>query len=124
MNSDQGLVRESPVLRLADRWRQAAWAIEANRISFARIEDDYLADRDNADREAAYSQAARHQEELFLRLSAVRSELYCSEPRTTGEAVAVLRIVRVSEEDVFEDPELAMALDHVITALTRGQLTL
>lgn len=127
MNSDRSVVQDrsrlqdSPLFRLADRWRQAAWAIEASRISFARIEDDYLADRDNANREAAYHQAARHQEELFDRLSAVRTELYSSEPGTSGEAVALLEIVRLSEEDVFEDPELATAIDHVIAALSRGQ---
>lgn len=109
------------MLRLADRWHQAIWAIEANRVSFARIEDDYLADRQNAELRAAFTRASHHQQELFNRLSAVRSELYGSQPGSADEAVAMLQIVRVAEEDVFEDLELAMAIDHVISALSRIQ---
>lgn len=121
MNSDPSLVRETFVLRLADRWRQAVWAIEANRITFARIEDDYLADRHNAELQAAYTRASHHQQELFNHLSVIRSELYGSQPLSTSEAVTLLQIVRLGEEDVFEDPELATAIDHVIAALSRTQ---
>lgn len=108
-------INRARVQLIEEAWRTARNALISSKHQFTNIEEALF--RQDALAEHGYQTALDDQDRKYEAIKAARLAIYGATPVSLRDAVIMLKVMRDEEEDIFDDEDLARAIDVIIAFL-------